>query len=69
MIALDREMPQSCLLCPCLHTINLPYVGLRCCNAAGMRQIIEPLFTKKEETVPKWWTEFPKPDWCPWVEV
>lgn len=69
MIALDREMPQSCLFCPCLYTLNLTGVGLRCCNAAGMRQIIEPLFYNKEKTTPEWWMEFPKPDWCPLIEI
>lgn len=69
MIGLDREMPQSCLSCPCLYTINLKGVSLRCCNAAGMQQIIEPLFYDKEKSVPDWWMNFEKPDWCPWVEV
>lgn len=69
MIGLDREMPQSCLLCPCLYTLKLDKVCLRCCNAAGLRQIIEPLFYDKEKKVPDWWMNFPKPEWCPWVEI
>lgn len=69
MIGLDREMPQSCLWCPCLHTLDLKDVSIRCCQAVGMQQVVEPWFYNKEKTVPKWWMEFPKSDWCPWREI
>lgn len=74
MIGLNREIPKTCFECPCFATYaidkegnpNIQYL-IRYCQAAN-----QPLLNIEwdtEESVPDIWTEFSKPQWCPWQEI
>lgn len=66
MIGLKISMPDKCLCCPCLHTILADGMAVRFCMAEYKEIVIMPENEVKDS--PKW-INFPKPDWCPLVEV
>lgn len=66
MIGLKIPMPTTCLNCPCLHTMFADGMAVRFCMAEHKEMVIMPENETKD--FPKW-INFPKPDWCPWIEV
>ena len=74
MIALNKSMPQTCFECPCLQTYAIedeyyPDIQhlLRHCAAKGMTMVTIPW--QAGTTVPEDWTDWPVPEWCPWIEI
>lgn len=66
MIGLKISMPDKCLYCPCLHTILVDGMAVRFCMAEHREIVIMPESEIKDSSK---WMNFPKPDWCPLVEV
>ena len=76
MIALDREMPETCLECPCLQTYISPddnadtEAWIRFC-AANCYTLYHTTAEEyyASEKVKDEWIHFPKFEVCPWVDV
>lgn len=70
MIALNREMPQDCLDCPCLGTYDIENRLMRICHA-NFKNIYQTTFDEYEnnEEVQRKWMVLTRPEWCPWVDV
>ena len=66
MIGLKIPMPTVCLNCPCLHTILADDTAVRFCMAKHTELVVIPENKIKDCAR---WINFPKPDWCPWIEV
>ena len=75
MIALNREMPKSCLECPCMGTYDIPNDSgkiymFRICHSNYMT-IYQTTMTdyKENKDIQQKWMNLPRPEWCPWVEM
>ena len=74
MIALNRELPQTCYECPCFQTLtcsdDMETYMIRRCAAAG--SIIYETTLRKyhnDKEIEKRWFDFTKPANCPWEEI
>ena len=75
MIALNREMPNTCLECPCMGTYDIPDDNkeihmLRICHGNYMT-IYQTAMTEYTENkdIQQEWMNLPRPEWCPWIDV
>lgn len=75
MIALNREMPKSCLECPCMGTYDIPndkneIYMFRICHGNYMTIYQTTAAKYKEnENIQQEWMNLPRPNWCPWQEI
>lgn len=73
MIALDRDLPQTCADCPCYQTLHVygllalePNILMHRCAANG--EIINTMgWREGDPAPPDEWYDFTKPEWCPWI--
>ena len=75
LIALKREMPNSCFQCPCMETLYSDASktediksSYRICKAANM-VLVGPAVLTEKDIIPKEWLEFSIPAWCPWNKI
>lgn len=75
MIALDKNLPRTCIGCPCLQTMHVHDVtknnqGLLIGLCAADKKIIKKIEWEEGDLAPSIeWFDFPKPDWCPWISI
>lgn len=74
MIALDRELPENCLCCPCYGHIHVTSGTLeedtlvKVCMP--LSRVMDSMKWKKGDPTPQdEWYNFKKPEWCPWIEI
>lgn len=75
MIALDLRLPTKCIGCPCfahIHACNDETLEkttlLKVCHASS--HVIDSMKWKEGDPAPEdEWYDFPKPEWCPWIEI
>lgn len=75
MIALNREMPSTCLECPCMGTYDIPNGNgkiymYRICHGNYMT-IYQTTMTeyKENKDIQQEWMNLPRPEWCPWIDI
>jgi len=75
MIALNREIPKSCLECPCMGTYDIPNDSgkiymFRICHGNYLT-IYQTTMTeyKENKNIQQEWMNLPRPEWCPWIDV
>lgn len=75
MIALNREMPKTCLECPCMGTYDIPNDNgkiymFRICHGNYMTIYQTTMIEYKEnKEIQQEWMNLPRPEWCPWIDV
>ena len=70
MIALNREMPENCLECPCMGTYADEKYMFRICHGNYIT-IYQTTRAKYDENknIQQEWMNLPRPEWCPWIDV